>query len=310
LYDFIKRESSPPMDNRDEDSGTLVVDPDPPPEEKVLTLYFKHEISDNLVPEKRVVFQKSQSIEQLVVEELLKGPKGFQRTTIMPNGVKLIDVSRKSDIVFVNLSKEFRNDIDLSLLPDKANVSEEDRPRVLKEMKRLAIYSIVNSLTEIDGVNQVKFLVENRPCTYSEIGAELLMGGVSNIDENSAMVAISRNKHFILSPSKAVEQVLLGMVGEPNWERVYAFLDTDHESIPSSLDEFKKFITAKGITLEVDENPIDGEEIKPDGEAFVTAHYTVKYPNGQKVQKNRDLITVVNKDGIWKVRLPEAIING
>ena len=41
-------------------------------------------------------------------------------------------------------------------------------------MKQLSIYSIVNSLTELDGVNRVKILVNNRSLTYDEIGADLV----------------------------------------------------------------------------------------------------------------------------------------
>ncbi len=41
-------------------------------------------------------------------------------------------------------------------------------------MKRLGIYSIVDSLTELEGVNQVKFLVENRGgISYTDMDKEL-----------------------------------------------------------------------------------------------------------------------------------------
>ena len=52
------------------------------------------------------------------------------------------------------------------------------------EMKRLAAYSIVNSLTMLDGVNLVKLMVNNM-LSYRDMGTELLLEEGSELDLDS-----------------------------------------------------------------------------------------------------------------------------
>lgn len=295
-----------------EKEDKIYIDADPQPTEVTITLYYKHEIADFLVPEQRTVSKDKQSLEQLVVEELLKGPQTFGKVMVMPPEVSVIDVTRKGNTVFVNLSSEFIEDIDLNTIPGKQNVPEEDKKDVLAEMKRLAVYSIVNSITDLEGGLQVKLLVDNRQLTYRELGAQLLVEDAGNIDIDTPMMAIERDKDFILSPSRAVEYVLKGMTGEPNYDIVYKFLyskmSNDRE-LPS-LEEFQKLMTAVDISLETDETPIDEEEIKSDGHtAYVTAHYIIKHDDGKEELREKYVFTVVREDGIWKVVLPDIFFS-
>lgn len=289
------------------DEDKLYIDADPQSTEVVITLYYKHEIADFLVPEQRKVQKDKQSLEQLVVEELLKGPQGFGKLMVMPTDVEVIDVTRKADTVFVNLSEEFKNDVDLSAIPGKQNIAEEDKKSVLADMKRLAIYSIVNSITDIEGGLKVKFLVDNKQLTYEEIGTGLLVEDAGKIEPDTPMAALNRDKDFILCPSRSVEYVLKAMTGKPNYDVVYKFLASktaDGSDLPS-IEEFKRLMTAVDITLETDDNPIDEEEIKSDGNtAYVTTHFTIKYSDGKKEVMEGEVFTVVREDGIWKVILP------
>ena len=282
------------------------INPEPQISEVDVTLYFKHYLADYLVPEKRAVQKGSQSIEYVVVSELLKGPTKFERVAVMPPNVKVLDVTRNGDTVFVNLSEEFRGNIDLAAVR-KDNVPEEQKENVLAQMKRLCIYSIVNSLTELDGVNRVKILVNNRALTYEEMGAELIASQTVNVEKNTPVMALTRNKNFILSPSEAVRQVFNSLVGEPDWERIDAFLarkNADGSERPP-IEEIQKVYSAYVAGLEFDSNNfIMSEEIKPDGEAFVTVTYAIKNANGKKESRDSDVLRVVNEEGIWKLRLP------
>lgn len=272
-----------------------------------ITLYYKHEVADFLVPEKRKVQKDKQSLEQLVVEEYLKGPQEFERLMVMPPDVKILDVTRKADTIFVNLSEEFKAEIDLNTIPGKQNIDEDARLLALTDMKRLAIYSVVNSLTDLEGGLKVKFLVDNKQPTYEDIGAEALVEDLGNIETDTPMVALGRDKDFILSPSRSVEYVLKGMSGKPNYDIVYKFLASktgEGTPIPS-LEEFKRTMEAVDLALETDEQPIDGEEIKADGDtAYVKAHFTIRHSDGKKEEFENEIFTVVRENGIWKVILP------
>ena len=308
-------------DNREDDSSltqekVLSIDPDPRPEEETITLYFKHRYSDYLVPEVRTAVRNKQSWEQLIVEELLKGPSQHDRVAIMPPGVRVLDVTSKDDTVFVNLSQEFTEDINLTSIPGKEDIPEDMKDEVQAEMKLLGIYSIVNSLTELEGVEQVRFLVENRAISYTDLDddlASLFFPELEALDDaqsiNPMMVALSRDKSYILTPSRSVETVFKSLLGEPNWDTVYSLLskETASQIQISSKEELASLWSALVAGIELDDNFILDEEIKSDGRAFVTVSYTVNFTSGKKEKKHRDTIVVVNEDNIWKVKLPRFV---
>ena len=285
----------------------IAVDPHAKAEEREIVLYFKHEIADLLVPERRIVLQDKQTDEQLILQELLKGPQKFERRAVMPPGTALIDVVRRGDTVFVNLTEEFLGDIPLTALPGKELTPEEEAAQVQAEMKRLSIYSIVHSLTYLDGVNQVKLLVGSRQLSYAEMGAALLLEAGTLLTEDSPMMAVHRDQAFNLSPADSVYFVLNQWMGETDWDRVYLFLSDrtmNNSSLPS-LEELKaKFPPVIGGYIEFEEYPILEEEFLME-KALVTVRYTLKL--GTVRREVREVLTVDNRnlDGLWKVRLPE-----
>jgi len=300
---FQKDSSDPGAENKQTEK---YINPEIQVSEVDVTLYFKHYLVNYLVPEKRRAQRGKQPIEFVIVEEILKGPMQVDRVAIMPPNVQVMDVTRKGDTVFVNLSEEFTKDIDLTALPGMDKLPEEQRPDALARMKQLSIYSIVNSLTELDGVNRVKILVNNRSLTYDEIGADLIASELPNVDIDAPVMAIARKKGFILSPDDAVREVFTALNEGPDWNRIDAFLsrmNPDGSERPS-IEELQKTYLAYISALEYQDGFIEGEEIKPDGEAFVTVTYAIKYANGKKESRENELFRVVNEEGIWKLRVP------
>ena len=294
----------------------LSIDPDPRPDEHTITLYFKHRYCDYLVPEIRTAVRNKQSWEQLVIEELLKGPSQHDRVAIMPSGVRVLDVTRKGETVFVNLSQEFYGDINLSAIPGKEDIPDEKRSIAKAEMKLLGIYSIVDSLTELEGVSQVKFLVENRAISYADMDNDMralmfpeLTATENDQTSNAVLVALSRDRSYILTPEKTVQMVFEGLMGEPKWDRVYSLLAKEtvsKDQLPSK-EELTSLWSVLVSGIELDDRFILDEEIKPDGRAFVTVSYTVNFASGKKEKMSKDMIIVVNEDNIWKVKLPEFV---
>ena len=106
-----------------------------------LTLYFANEAGDHLVSERVNVTDSSNiSAEKLVVERLIKGPITDGAYPTLPEGTKLLSISTKDGICYVNLNEGFQN--------QGYNVTEA-----------VTIYSIVDSLTELPGVNKVQILI-------------------------------------------------------------------------------------------------------------------------------------------------------
>lgn len=120
-------------------------------------LYFANETGDALKEVSRnVIYNSNISMEQQVVEELIKGPQendvaGDEAvySTVNP-AVTILSVTARDRVCYVNLSEEF--------LTPVSNVTSQ-----------VALYSIVNSLVELPGVNKVQISVDgNTDVTFRD----------------------------------------------------------------------------------------------------------------------------------------------
>lgn len=113
---------------------------------RTFTVYFGNSNADAVVGEKReVTFPEDKKLEQVVFEELAKGPKTNGLTAVIPQGTKLLSVETKNGVCYLNLSREF-----------------VDNSHTGTAGESMIINSIVNSLTELQGVNSVQFLIDGK----------------------------------------------------------------------------------------------------------------------------------------------------
>lgn len=110
-------------------------------EENRLTLYFASADGQALVSEQRKVYYDSNTTqEQVIVENLLLGPDVDDAKSVFPQGTRAIDVTTNAGICYVNLSADFLNqNYDI--------------------LETVTIYSIVDSLTELDSVQKVQIYI-------------------------------------------------------------------------------------------------------------------------------------------------------
>lgn len=111
--------------------------------EKVnLRLYFANEDGTGLVEVNRrnVVYSSNISLEKLVVEKLVEGPVSENAYPTINPLTKIVSVTVKDGICYVNLGEEFLNQ------PYKASAE-------------VTIYSITNSLVELSNVNKVQISI-------------------------------------------------------------------------------------------------------------------------------------------------------
>jgi germination protein M len=107
-----------------------------------ITLYYANEGNSEVLTEKRTVtIPRDKSLPQVALEELLKGPETDGLKSTIPDGTKLLELDIKDKIATVNLSGDFTG-----------------FPGTMAES--MAIISIVNTLTDLDGIEQVRILVE------------------------------------------------------------------------------------------------------------------------------------------------------
>ncbi|MBE5949137.1 MAG: hypothetical protein E7261_08935 [Lachnospiraceae bacterium] len=106
-----------------------------------LTLYFTDEQGTKLYAERREVYiDEKSSREKLVLEHLIKGPENETLRNVLPEGLSVISVITRDGVCYLN--------IDDTLLTGSINAIET-----------IPVYAIVNSLTEIKGVDAVQILI-------------------------------------------------------------------------------------------------------------------------------------------------------
>ena len=106
-----------------------------------LTLYFASQNGKYLMKTVRPVeYNSNISLERLLVENLISGPTGDELYPTINANTKIQSVTVKDNICYVNLSEEF--------LTHQTNVTPE-----------VTIYSIVNTLVELNTVNKVQISI-------------------------------------------------------------------------------------------------------------------------------------------------------
>lgn len=112
---------------------------------RMVKLYFSDDKTLGLVPEERIITVNPDLVlEKYLVEQLIAGPTQAGHYPTIPPETKIRAVETDGDTCYVNLSSDFIS----KLTGDTA-------------AERLAIYSIVNTLTEMPDVKKVQFLIES-----------------------------------------------------------------------------------------------------------------------------------------------------
>ncbi len=137
-------------------------------EQARVMLYFADAGGDHLIASYREKYYSTNTpLERFVVEELIAGPSGQVSglyPTINPN-TRIINIMTRDGICYVNLDSNFLTAVN--------NVSTE-----------MAVYSIVNSLAELNHINRVQILVEGEvPASFTTATFERNLDFVTTLGE-------------------------------------------------------------------------------------------------------------------------------
>jgi germination protein M len=128
-------------------ADALLNDTDTDPYVRQLRLYFADGDGRYLVSEYHsLTLDEDTSPERYVVEELLRGPNNGELQSALPSGTTLLSCTTVDGLCTVDLSQEFYDNRPTTALGE-----------------RLAIYSLVDSLTALSVVDQVSILVAGQP---------------------------------------------------------------------------------------------------------------------------------------------------
>ncbi len=122
--------------------------PQPYGEEKEvnITLYFSEPTASRLMPEERnIKVSNEKELPKLAIEELLKGPQTANGIAAVHKETKLNSVKVDGDTAIVDFGDNF----------EKLNTGGSTR-------ERLCLYAVVNTLTELEGIEKVKLSVNGK----------------------------------------------------------------------------------------------------------------------------------------------------
>lgn len=113
------------------------------PQQTKVKLYFACDDGSKLsAVETTVDYLNTTSLAKVVVEKLVQGPDNSDLTPILPKDTKILSVSVKEGVCYINFDKTF--------LQGTSMVDPE-----------VTIYGIVNTLSELSSVNKVQFSIES-----------------------------------------------------------------------------------------------------------------------------------------------------
>lgn len=118
-----------------------------------IELYFADKSGTYLQAEQRSVPQSDKEpIEKIVINELMNGSRN-DGLRLIPVEAKLLSVEVKDGVCFVNFSKDF-----------------VEKRTAGSSAELMTIYSIVNTLTKLDTIDKVQFLIEGQKVeTFGEM---------------------------------------------------------------------------------------------------------------------------------------------
>ena len=110
----------------------------------IISLYFKNIETNSLVAEAKCIDVKElyKDPYTYLINMLITGPENGKLESAIPEGTKVNSCNLKGNTLYVDLSKEFIDNA-------PSGIEEES----------IVVYSIVNTLTELNEVSEVKFLI-------------------------------------------------------------------------------------------------------------------------------------------------------
>lgn len=138
-----------------------------------MTLYYQNKDTKELMPEGRMIDAKELLTDPYatLVNLLIENPKNERLQSAIPEGTRVLKTELKGNIVYLDLSKEFI-----------------DNHSGGEEQENITIYSIVNTLTELNEVEGVKILIngqENQSFKDEKISFSDAFMRIENTETNS-----------------------------------------------------------------------------------------------------------------------------
>lgn len=255
-----------------------------------VTLYFKYINTDMLVGQTySLSMLANEKAEYSVLQYMIAGPQ-TRKAEFIPlinSSTRIINITNNAETLNIIFSSEFL-DFQLS---DTLSASEK------KLYKRLAVYSIVNTMIELSGFTKVQILVDKAGDGKGE-RIELSEAG---FDKEGFLEPLNYNASVILSPENTLEAIFDAMTRKDLEELYYyiAYYDRDDSE---KLDE-SVFVSRMYERLPSLENYLIKDCIvSNDGQtAHIVSNYNLRY-SGEIREYTNIPIKLIKENDTWKIQ--------
>ncbi len=269
--------------------------------ENIYVLYYQFADTGYLSTDTRYVAEGQNSkTEYNLINALIQGPSSdmAELRGIINSKTKLLNITTNRDYIYVTLSKEFLS------LPDYAGDNWQNDPKIAARVyqgRRLAVYAIVNTLTESGTYSRVQIYIDTQGTNSGEKLTRREMGFVGDGRESQLLEPLARSMDVVMTPYNALA-LFMQMLSENKYDVAYELLAKNlngAEKVPALSD----FVSLMSLSP----NRIMNYKIKPDFNVSSDAtrvvmllDYTVQMKDGSVYCT--DIPVVLHRQNeMWKI---------
>lgn len=262
---------------------------------QTVTLYFRYLETDLLAREQREIsYSRSQLPAMAIAAALIEGPGSLSPwlNPLFPPGTQVLSAMSEDDRLFLTFNEALMGRYSDEALVQNAEYRQGEG--LLR--RRLAMASLVNSLTESGLYSSVQVLVRGE--TYVASSMRLSQRYYLE-DSNELPPPLHRQEGYVLSPRSATNLFMAAWLSD-NWQPGLKLVRSHipGEAIPAE-HELLQLVARAPRLLSYDISPgivaMDGQS------AVVCLNYSVLLPNGQERHKECLPLSLQLKDGLYTI---------
>jgi len=273
------------------------------------TLYFGMQNEGYLLSEERnVQLDPNQSHIYSVLKALIIGPSKDNCKRLINSNTDILSVTTNNKYVYLSLSKEF---LDVPSATEGWQNNYIIADQVYRE-RRLAIYSIVNTLTVTGEFAYVQFFVDIDNDGVAERISRGDAGFVGDGNESEQLDMLVREHGYIYSPSNAV-RLAIDLIAKNQPKRLYDIISRTEEDVKTSYEDFLSIFSQANCII--GDYSVDEEiSVSNFGNTFtVMVDYAVKTKGSNNAIIYNDIpVKVLRNDNTYLVDMDfvENILKG
>ncbi len=268
-----------------------------PWEERTVSLYFRMRDEAMLAREERSIpLYSDMRLEKVLIESLIEGPSpsSLDLTSPFIPGTRVISITESGSLLLVTLSQAF---LDTPLDAPTQWQSDPVWRREVLLRRRLALASIVNTITEATSFTAVQLLVQENPSDMH--GERISRQHLYEVfDGDPLLTPVSRDESVILTHHNTAA-VILDCWLQKDFARLYRLVAS-----PPTEAAFTEEVLSYSRTLT--NYSLSPGTVSADGQRAVLV-VNLTFLDGGAANVVGYTISLMQENGLWKIEYPALL---